>query len=214
LTAKTSVLLVDDHSVVRKGVRALLEEEDDFEVVADVGNGQDALREVGRFKPDLVLLDITLPDMNGLEAMSQIKEISPATQVVVLTMHQDEDYFFRAIHAGAVGYVSKGAASEHILAALRAVQDGGVYLHPSLAKSLVTNYLLDQEGPQVGKLSPRELEVLRLIGEGLGNKEIASRLGLSVTTAQTHRTRIMEKVGLHTVAELIRYAIRKGIIRP
>jgi len=128
-------------------------------------------------------------------------------------MHEDEDYFFRAVQMGAAGYVVKGGGSDHILAALRAAQSGGVYLHPSLAQSLVTDYLGEQENPLVKNLSERELDVLRLIGDGFVNKEIASQLGISVTTAQTSRTRLMEKLGLHTVAELVRYAIRKGIIR-
>ena len=211
---KAKVLLVDDHAIVRTGVRALLEAEEDFEVVAEAASGRDALQAAGRLKPDLVLMDITLPDMNGLEAMAQIKQIAPEARVVILTMHEDEDYFFRAVQAGAAGYVVKGGGSENILAALRAVREGGVFLYPALAKSLVAEYLREGESPQVKSLSAREMEVLRLIGEGLVNKEIASRLGISVTTAQTYRTRIMEKLGLHTVAELIRYAIRKGIIRP
>ncbi|MBI2871949.1 MAG: response regulator transcription factor [Chloroflexi bacterium] len=211
---KAKVLLVDDHAVVRMGVRALLEAEEDFEVVGEAGSGLEALEGVRRLSPDFVLMDITLPDMNGLEAMAKIKEAALGTRVVILTMHEDQDYFFRAIQAGADGYVAKGGGSENILAALRAVRENGVFLYPSLAKSLVAEYMQKGETSQEKSLSDRELEVLRLIGEGLGNKEIASRLGISVATAQTYRTRIMEKLGLHTVAELIRYAIRKGIIRP
>ncbi|MBI4312803.1 MAG: response regulator transcription factor [Chloroflexi bacterium] len=212
--AKARVLLVDDHAVVRMGVRALLQGEEDFEVVGESASGHQALLDARRLKPDIVLIDITLPDMNGLEAMVQIKADVPETHVVVLTMHEDRDYFFRSLQAGAAGYVVKGGGSDNILAALRAVQDGGVFLYPSLARSLVTEYLGEEEAPQVKSLSARELEVLRLIGDSLPNKEIASRLGVSMATAQTYRTRIMEKLGLHTVAELVRYAIRKGIIRP
>lgn len=208
------MLLVDDHAVVRVGVRALLEAADDFDVVGEASTGREALQEARRLKPDLVLMDITLPDVNGLETLAQIKGVAPETRVVILTMHEDEDYFFRALQAGAVGYVVKGSDSENILAALRAAQQGGVFLYPSLARSLVSDYLGGGESPQVKDLSAREVEVLRLMGEGLTNKEIASRLHIGVTTAQTHRTRIMEKLGLHTVAELIRYAIRKGIVRP
>lgn len=192
----------------------MLEAEPDFEVAGEAGRGRDAVLEAKRLKPDLVLMDITLPDISGLEAMAQIKAEVPEAKVVILTMHEDEEYFFRAIQAGAAGYVVKGAGADQVLAALRAVQSGGVYLYPVLAKNLVADYLGEQEHPLVKSLSPRELEVLRLIGEGLVNKEIARRLGISVTTAQTHRTRIMEKLGLYTVAELIRYAVRKGIIRP
>lgn len=210
---KTRILLVDDHSIVRVGVRALLEAEADLEVVGEASSGHEALVEARRLNPDLVLMDITLPDMNGLEAMTKLREVAPRSRVIILTMHEDEDYFFRAIQAGAVGYVVKGGGSDNILAALRAVQHGGVFLYPSLARSLVTEYLGEGDSPQVKSLSTREVEVLRLVGEGLTNKEIASRLGISGTTAQSYRTRIMEKLGLHTVPEIIRYAIRKGIIR-
>ncbi|MBI3954344.1 MAG: response regulator transcription factor [Chloroflexi bacterium] len=211
---KTRVLLVDDHAVFRMGVRALLQGQESFDVVGEAASGHEALAEAKRLQPDIVLMDITLPDMNGLEAMVQIKAGVPATRVVILTMHEDKDYFFRALQAGASGYVVKGGDSENVLAALRAVEGGGVYLYPSLAKSLVTEYVGDTESPQVRGLSARELEVLRFIAEGLTNKEIASRLVLSITTVETYRTRIMEKLGLHTVAELVRYAVRKGIIRP
>ncbi|MBI2165191.1 MAG: response regulator transcription factor [Chloroflexi bacterium] len=208
------MLLVDDHAVVRAGVRALLHAEGDFEVVGEASNGRQALEKAAHLRPDIVLMDITLPDISGLEAMAQIKEAVPETRIVVLTMHEDEDYFFRALHAGASGYVVKGSSSESILAALRAVEQGGVFLYPSMAKSLVADYLREGEGQKTASLSAREMEVLRLIGDGLTNKEIASRLGITIATAQTHRTRIMQKLGLHTVAEIIRYGVRKGIIRP
>jgi two-component system response regulator NreC len=212
--AKTKVLIVDDHAIVRTGVRSLLDSDNEFDVVGEAGSGQDALALAARLKPDVVLMDITLPDMNGLEAMVRIRETVPDTGVVILTMHEDEDYFFRAIQAGAAGYVVKGGGSENILTALRAVREGGIFLYPSVAKSLVAEYLQEGDTPAVRSLSERERDVLRLIGDGLVNKEIAARLGISVSTAQTYRSRIMEKLGLHTVAELIRYAIRKGIIRP
>ncbi len=212
--AKTKVLLVDDHTMVRKGVRALLEAEEEFEVVGEAVSGQAALEEVQRLKPDIVLMDITLPDMNGLEATARIREAVPEAKIVILTMHEDEDYFFRALHAGAAGYVVKGASGDQILTALRAAESGGAFLSPALAKSLVSDYLRQKDSPQVKGLSDRELEVLRLLADGLANKEIASRLGITISTAQTYRTRIMEKLELHTVPELIRYAIRKGIIKP
>jgi two-component system response regulator NreC len=212
--AKTRVLLVDDHAVVRMGVRALLQGEADFDTVGEAASGREAIQEARRLKPDIVIMDITLPDINGLEAMAQIKAEAPDARVVVLTMHEDKDFFFRALQAGAAGYVVKGGDSDNILAALRAVQGGGIFLDPSLAKFLVSRSLKDDENPQVKDLGARELEVLRLIGDGLTNKEIGSRLGLSVTTIETYRTRIMEKLGFHTVVELVRYAIRKGIIQP
>lgn len=206
--------MVDDHAIVRKGVRVLLEAEEDFEVVGEAAGGHAALEEVQRLKPDLVLMDITLPDMNGLEAAVLIREAVPEAKIVIFTMHEDEDYFFRALQAGAVGYIVKGASGDQIMSALRAAESGGAFLSPALAKSLVSGYLRQNDSPQVKSLSERELEVLRLLADGLVNKEIASRLGITVSTAQTYRTRIMEKLELHTVPELIRYAIRKGIIKP
>lgn len=213
MMATAKVLLVDDHAIVRTGVRALLEAEEGFEVVGEADSGHEALEAASRLKPDLILLDITLPDMNGLEVMARLRELFPQIQVVILTIHEDEDYFFQAIRAGATGYVVKGGSSDQILAALHAAQSGGVYLHPLLAKTLVAEHLRERGTPLAKNLSTREMEVLRLIADGLVNKEIASRLDISVSTAQTYRTRIMEKLELHTVAELIRYAVRKGIIR-
>jgi two-component system response regulator NreC len=211
--SNAKVLIVDDHAVVRKGVRSLLEDAEGFTVVGEAATGRDALAEVRRLRPDFVLLDITLPDANGLDLIPQITTAAPATKVVVLTMHEGEDYFFRALQAGAVGYVIKAGDAEHILAALRAVLDGGVYLYPSLAKTLVGEHLRDRESSVTADLSPREKDVLRLIAEGMSNKEIAASLSISVTTAQTHRNRIMQKLGLHTSVELVRYAIRRGIIQ-
>ncbi len=211
--SSAKVLIVDDHAVVRKGIRSLLEEAEGFTVVGEAATGRDALAEVRRLRPDFVLLDITLPDANGLDLIPRITTVAPATKVVVLTMHEGEDYFFRALQAGAVGYVIKAGDAEHILAALRAVLDGGVYLYPSLAKTLVGEHLRDRESSVTADLSPREKEVLRLIAEGMSNKEIATSLSISVTTAQTHRNRIMQKLGLHTSVELVRYAIRRGIIQ-
>jgi len=206
------LLLVDDHAVVRAGIRALLNAAADFVVVGEAGTGGEALAEARRLQPDFILLDLTLPDGNGLDLLPRLQLAAPGAKVIVLTMHEGEDYFFRALQGGAVGYVIKSGDPEHILAALRAVLDGGVYLYPSLAKSLVGQHLHGAPKPVGSDLSPRELEVLRLIAEGKSNKEIAATLSISVTTAQTHRNRIMEKVGLHTAAELVRYAIRRGII--
>lgn len=209
---KIKVLIVDDHAVVRKGLRLILEAESDVQVVGEASNGHEAIARTRELKPDIVIMDIGLPDMNGLEATATIKDSQPGTKVVMLTMHEDEDYFFRALKVGAHGYVVKGAQVEDILSALRAAQQGGVFLYPVLAKTLVNEYLAGDSGA-AGVLSPREGEVLRCIAQGLTNKETASQLSISVTTAQTHRSRIMEKLGLHSQAELIRYAIRKGLVR-
>jgi two-component system response regulator NreC len=212
--SKKKLLLVDDHAVVRKGIRALLDAEPELSVVGEAGTGREALAEVTRLQPDFILLDLTLPDVNGLDLLPKLLAAAPNARVIVLTMHEGEDYFFRALQGGAVGYVIKAGDPEHILAALHAVLQGGVYLYPSLAKSLVGQHLHDTQKPIGSELSPREVEVLRLIVEGRSNKEIAAALSISVTTAQTHRSRIMEKLGLHTAAELVRYAIRRGIISP
>jgi two-component system response regulator NreC len=209
---KKKLLLVDDHAVVRKGVRAILDAVDDFVVVGEAGTAREAVVEARRLQPDFVLLDLTLPDASGLDVIPELRGVAPGSKVIILTMHEGEDYFFRALQAGAVGYVIKSGDSEHILAALRAVLEGGVYLHPSLAKTLVGQHLHDREASVTADLSPRETEVLRLIAEGKSNKEIASGLSISVTTAQTHRNRIMQKLGLHTSVELVRYAIRHGLI--
>ncbi|HUX85994.1 MAG TPA: response regulator transcription factor [Chloroflexota bacterium] len=206
------VLLVDDHAVVRKGIRSLLDTVADLTVVGEAGTAREALAEARRLRPDFVLLDLTLPDGNGLDLIPQLTDAAPGSKVIVLTMHEGEDYFFRALQVGAVGYVIKAGDPEHILAALRAVLDGGVYLYPSLAKSLVGQHLHEREHPVGADLSPRETDVLRLIADGKSNKEIASALSISVTTAQTHRNRIMQKLGLHTSVELVRYAIRRGLI--
>jgi two-component system response regulator NreC len=212
--SQKKLLLVDDHAVVRKGIRALLESTAELAVVGEAGTAREALAEAARLRPDFILLDLTLPDGNGLDLLPRLVAAAPGAKVIVLTMHEGEDYFFRALQAGAVGYVIKSGDPEHILAALRAVLDGGVYLYPSLAKSLVGQHLHDAQKPLGSDLSPRETEVLRLIAEGKSNKEIARALSIGVTTAQTHRNRIMEKLGLHTAAELVRYAIRRGVISP
>lgn len=206
------VLLIDDHAVVRKGIRSLLETVEDMTVVGEAGTARGALAEARRLHPDFILLDLTLPDENGLELIPLLAVAAPGSKVIVLTMHDGEDYFFRALQVGAVGYVIKAGDPEHIIAALRAVLDGGVYLYPSLAKSLVGQHIHDREHPVGMDLSPREIDVLRLIAEGKSNKEIAATLSISITTTQTYRNRIMQKLGLHTSVELVRYAIRRGLI--
>ncbi|MBX6772863.1 MAG: response regulator transcription factor [Chloroflexi bacterium] len=213
MTAKT-ILIVDDHAVVRAGIRALLNDVPDFTVVGEAATAREARELTRLLRPDFVLLDITLPDGSGLDLIPALVAAVPGIRIIVLTMHEGEEYFFQALRAGAAGYVVKSGDAEHILAALRAVLEGGVYLYPTLARTLVGRHLQEQGGRAPPDLSPREQEVLRLIAEGLSNKEIAARLSISVTTAQTHRNRIMEKLGLHTAVELVRYAIRAGLIRP
>lgn len=212
--SQTRVIVADDHAIVRKGVRALLESEGDILVVAEAGDGEEVLARARELRPDLVLLDISMPGMNGIEAARALRRELPSIQVIMLTMHEGDEYFFQALTAGAAGYIVKGAPAEDILTAVRSVRQGGVYLYPSLAKKLVTDYLQTKVTSAYDGLTPREAEVLKLIADGLTNQQIAQKLFISTTTVQTHRARILEKLNLHSQVELIKYAIRKGILQP
>ncbi|HKZ50769.1 MAG TPA: response regulator transcription factor [Dehalococcoidia bacterium] len=206
------VLIVDDHSVVRAGIRYVLEELPDVRVVGEAGSGEEAMAKAQELQPEIMFVDIGMTGMSGIELTRRVKELLPEVKVLILTMHEETEYFFAALQAGAAGYVVKGADSEELITAFRAVQRDGVFLYPSLAKVLVTDYLQEKKTAAYDGLTPREREVLALIAEGLTNKEIGLRLSIGVTTVQTHRTHIMDKLGLHTQADLIRYALRKGII--
>lgn len=211
--AKIRILLVDDHAIVRAGLRLLLESQPDMEVVGEATDGTEAFRKARELRPDVVVMDIAMPGLSGLEATSQIKAECPDAQVLALTMHQDERYFFQMLHAGASGYVVKGAPPADLIAAVRSVHQGQAYLYPSLARKLLDDYLTrSKEGGEADDLTDREREVLRLIAEGLTGKEIAELLSLSVHTVERHRQNIMAKLRLHSRAELIKYAIRKGLI--
>ena len=210
------LLLVDDHAVVRGGLRMLLSSEDDLQIVGEAGSGHEALNAVEQLQPNLVLMDIGLPDMSGIEVTRQIRQRWPEIAVVALTIHEDEEYFFQMLHAGANGYVPKRAAPEELLTALRIAADGGVYLYPSLAKLLVRDYLTGQHEPPTDAqngLTDREQEVLVHLAEGASNQEIADTLNISPKTVARHRENIMRKLKLHSRAELVKYAIRKGIIK-
>ncbi len=210
------LLLVDDHQVVRSGLRMLLASEKDVEIVGEAGTAGEALEGVENFKPDVVLMDIGLPDMSGIDATREIKRQHPRVAVVALTIHEDEEYFFRMLEAGAGGYVPKRAAPEELLTAIRTAAKGEVYLYPSLAKLLVKDYLSQErinETISLDGLTDREQEVLKLLAEGVANEEIAEKLVISPKTVARHRENIMQKLQLHSRAELVRYAIRKGIIK-
>ena len=213
---KIRVLLADDHAVLRAGLRALLSREPDMEVVGEAASGSEALKKVEELQPDVVLMDISMPGMEGLEATAQIKQRAPGTKVLILTMHEDRRYLLPALKAGAAGYVVKRAADAELIGAIRAVQRGEAFLHPSMAKLLVEEYAGGRaSGASEGQpLSDREGEVLRLIAEGLSYKEMADRLGISVKTVETYRERIKEKLSLHSRAELVRYALEQGLLRP
>ena len=212
----TRLLLVDDHAVVRSGLRMLLGNESDVEIVGEAGTAQEALDAVAMFKPDVILMDIGLPDKSGIEATREIKEHFPKIAVVALTIHEDEEYFFKMLEAGASGYVPKRAAPEELLTAIRAAALGEVYLYPSLAKLLVQDFLTQErpdEAEALSDLTGREQEVLTYLAEGASNDEIAESLVISPKTVARHRENIMRKLNMHSRAELVRYAIRKGIIQ-
>ena len=212
------LMLVDDHAVVRSGLRMLLESETDVEIVGEFGTAGEVLKVVGQVKPQVVLMDIGLPDLSGIEATSEIKQLSPETAVVALTIHEDEEYFFKMLEAGASGYVPKRAAPEELLKAIRVAAAGEVYLYPSLAKYLVKDYLAQDQQTRTPEalngLTAREQEVLAHLADGASNAEIGDTLGISPKTVARHRENIMRKLNLHSRTELVKYAIRKGIIEP
>jgi two-component system response regulator NreC len=214
----TRLLLVDDHAVVRSGLKMLLSSEGDVDIVGEAGTAAEAIETAAAVAPDVILMDIGLPDLSGIDATREIKKRFPRVAVVALTIHEDEEYFFKMLEAGASGYVPKRAAPEELLTAIRAAASGEVYLYPSLAKLLVTDYL-NQDHPAEEKasldgLTDREREVLSYLAEGTSNEEIAVSLVISPKTVERHRENIMRKLNLHSRVELVRYAIRKGIIKP
>jgi two-component system response regulator NreC len=215
---KTRLLLVDDHAVVRTGLRMLLEGEEEIEIVGEAENASDAINLISQLKPDVILMDIGLPDMSGIDATRKIRQLAPDSAVLALTIHEDEEYFFKMLDAGASGYVPKRAAPEELLTAIRVTAQGEVYLYPSLAKLLVKDYLTQslqsKNQATLNGLTPRENEVLTLLADGASNAEIAQQLSISPKTVARHRENIMGKLNLHTRTELVKYAIRKGIIQP
>ena len=210
------LLLVDDHAVVRSGLRMMLDNESDAEIVGEASSAAEAIEAAMRLKPNVILMDIGLPDLSGIDATREIKKRTPDVSIVALTIHEDEEYFFKMLEAGASGYVPKRAAPEELLTAIRAAAAGQVYLYPSLAKLLVRDYLdggrASAEQP-ASDLTDREQEVLTYLAEGASNEEIASSLVISPKTVARHRENIMRKLNLHSRSELVRYAIRKGIIK-
>ena len=215
---KTRLLLVDDHAVVRSGLRMLLGNENDVEIIGEAGTAAEALASAADLKPDVILMDIGLPDKSGIEATRDIKTQFPKMAVVALTIHEDEEYFFKMLEAGASGYVPKRAAPEELLTAIRAAAHGEVYLYPTMAKLLVRDYLVseptDREQTASRDLTDREHEVLTHLAEGESNEEIAKALVISPKTVARHRENIMRKLNLHSVTELVRFAIRNKIIEP
>ena len=213
---KIKILVVDDHAIVREGVRMILAKEGDLEVVGEAGDGQQALDLTERAQPDVVIMDISMPGMGGIEATQTIRAKHPEVQVLALTMHEDESYVFQLLRAGAAGYVLKRAAAQDLVQAVRAAAKGEAFLYPSVARKVVEDYLRrvesGEERQRYDGLTTREKEILTLIAQGLSNQQIAEKPFISIKTVQTHRAHILEKLGLHDRTELVRYAIRKGLI--
>lgn len=210
-TRAITILLADDHSMVRQGFRRILESQPDMEIVGEAANGREALRRAGELKPDVVVMDVAMPELNGIEATRRLSEVSPRTRVLALSMHKDAVYVREILRAGARGYLLKDAIDADLLAAVRAVARGDAFLAPAIADSVLTDYRQHVTDP-IDLLTSREREVLQLIAEGKTNKEIANDLKLSVYTVDAHRGRIMEKLNLHSTGELVRFAVRKGLI--
>jgi two-component system, NarL family, response regulator NreC len=212
------LLLVDDHLVVRTGLRMLLEGDQEFQIAGEASTARDAISLVEQLDPDVVVMDIGLPDLSGIDATREIKKRHPRSAVVALTIHEDEQYFFKMLEAGASGYVPKRAAPDELLTAIRAAAAGEVYLYPSLAKLLVRDYLSHDTAAKPGSildgLTSREQEILGYLAEGINNDEIGRILNISPKTVARHRENIMSKLNLHSRTELVKYAIRKGIIQP
>jgi len=209
------VLIADDHTIVRSGVRMLLEAEAGITVVGEAVDGAQAIALTEKLQPDVVLMDIGMPGIDGLEATRQIKEKWPDIHVLVLTMHRSEEYFFEMLNKGASGYILKGAETSDLIQAVRVVAAGDVFLYPTMARKLVQDYLNLKRGGETAvdtQLSPRENEILHLLAKGYSNKEIAEKLVISPSTVHTHRTNLMQKLGLSSRHELIQYARQRGIL--
>jgi two-component system, NarL family, response regulator NreC len=210
------ILLVDDHAVVRMGLNMLLNARPNMEVVGEASEGNEGIQKAEELKPDVVLMDLSMPHgKDGLSATSELKKILPDTSILILTMHDDEEYLFRAIQAGASGCILKSAPHEELLQAIESVAKGNAYLYPSATKRLMEEYLshMKQDGSDsYSLLSDREKEVLTLIAKGYSNKEIAEKLIISVKTVETHKSKVMEKLQMKTRPELVSYALKKGLM--
>jgi DNA-binding NarL/FixJ family response regulator len=207
------LIVADDHAIVRQGLVALLEDESGLKVVGQAGTGREAMALVRQHRPDIALLDIAMPDMTGLEAASHITTELPEVKVVILTMHEEQAFFFEALRVGAAGYILKGAHSDELLRAIRAIYEGGVYLMPKLARAIVQDYVdRHSQLPVDEALTSREREILTLIAQGLTCSDIAERLTLSINTVKTHRLHIYRKLGFHSRAELVDYALSRRLL--
>jgi len=210
------VLLADDHTIVRKGIRSLLDSEADIEVVAEAEDGREAVEKVELCQPDIVLMDNSMPSLNGLEATRQIKKRFPEVKVLILTMYTNEEYVFKYLQAGASGYLVKKTGLSELVSAIRAVHQGDSFLSPSVSRTIIEEYV--RQAAELGRedsydtLTEREREVLQLIAEGFSSQEIADELTISVKTVGVHRINLMHKLNIHNMTDLVKYAIRKGVI--
>jgi two-component system response regulator NreC len=214
--AKIRVLLVEDHTVVRQGLRRILELDPAVEIVGEVGDGRAALEAVQRLKPGVAIIDISLPELNGIEVTRQLAKAAPATKVLILSMHADDAYIRESLRAGAQGYLLKDADDNDLLKAVTALDAGGSYFSPAVSKVLLNGYLQDgasSADEEMSGLSGREREVLQLVAEGKSNKEVAQVLSVAVSTVESHRKHIMDKLDLHNTAEIVRFAVRKGMVQ-
>jgi DNA-binding NarL/FixJ family response regulator len=212
--SRVRVLVADDHTIVRKGLVSLLAESGECEVVAEAADGLEAVEKAQAMRPDVAILDLSMPRLSGLEAVRRIREALPQTRVLILTVHEEEEYILPLVRAGASGYLIKDSAVAELLAAVRALHAGHGYFGPQAARALAEQYRHPERTPDdpYGTLSPREREVFHLVVDGSTTKEIARALGISVKTADNHRCRLMEKLGVHNTAELVRYAARRGLL--
>jgi len=213
---KVKLMLVDDHKIVRQGIKKLLEEEPDLQVAGEAANGREAVKKATELKPDVILMDITLSNLNGLEATKQIKKVLPDVKVIMLTMHKNEEYVLQSFQAGASGYILKEGAVEELVSAIRSIHQDKSFLSPTISKTLIDAYLRKMETGKTETpfdlLTDREREVLQLIAEGSTNREVAKSLFISVKTVEAHRAHIMQKLNIHDIAKLVKYAIQKGLV--
>ena len=211
---KTRVMLADDHAILRQGLRLILESEPDLEVVAEAGDGYEAVKAGSSLEVDLAVLDITMPRLTGIQAAHQLAKLRPDLKILILSMHDNEQYFFEALRAGASGYVLKSGADRDLVEACRATMRGEPFVYPGAVRALIRDYLDRPDDADEDPLSPRELEVLKLVAEGHTTREIAELLVVAEKTVERHRAHILDKLGMRDRVDLTRYAIRRGLIEP